>query len=128
MTVVLVAVTLVGVLGALRALGAADVKARDAELLQRLASRKWEELGTVADPQAAEDRGDFADAGHPEVDWTLAVEPSGTAENIETVTVTARRSSDGAEQSLTGLVFVRPVTGGAGDAGNTGGAAGGATP
>jgi prepilin-type N-terminal cleavage/methylation domain-containing protein len=126
-TVLLVAIVLVGVMGGIRALGAADAKARDADLLQRLAARKWEELGTVDDPATAEDRGDFDDAGHPEIEWTLTVEPS-AVENVDTVTVTARHTSSGAEQSLTGMVFVRPVAGGATGDGNTGNTGGATTP
>lgn len=119
-TVLLVSVALVAVMGGIRALGAADAKARDAELLQRLAARKMEELGAVEDPRTAEDSGDFEAAGHPEVEWTMTLEPSG-AENVDQVTVTATKrgasTAGGAEQSLTGLLFIRPVTGGAADAG-----------
>lgn len=120
--VVLVAVALTGVMGGIRALGAADAKARDADLLQRLAAQKLSEMGAVTDPRTTEDSGDFAEQGYPDIEWTMTIEPSG-AENVDKIAVTASRGNE--EQTLTALVYIRPVTGG-GDA--AAGGAGGATP
>ena len=113
---VLVAIALTGVMGGIRALGAADAKARGADLLQRLAAQKLSEMGAVTDPRTTEDSGDFTDQGYPDIEWTMTIEPSG-AENVDRIAVTATRGND--EQTLMGLVFIRPITGGSGDAGGT---------
>ena len=107
-TVLLVSTALVGVMTGMRALGTTEVRARDADRLQHLAAQKMNELGVVGDLNAAEDNGDFTEQGYPEISWTMDVQPSGT-ENVDTVTVTVSQGDD--EQSLTGLIYVRPVTG-----------------
>ena len=112
-TIVLVAVALTGVMGGIRALGAADVKARDADRLQRLAAQKMSELGSITDPRTTDASGDFSEQGFSDISWTIDVQPSG-AENVDLVTVTVTRGGDA--QALTGLVYVRPVAA-AGDAG-----------
>ncbi len=106
----LVAVALVGVMGGLRALGQAELKARKADLLQRLAAQKMEEIGVVIDPRSGENGGDFSEQGYPDITWTMDVQP-GTEADVDEVTVTATQGAD--SQSLTGLVFIRPVTGSA---------------
>lgn len=105
--IVLVSLSLVAIMNVLRVMGATDARAQDAELLQRLAALKMAEIGTVSDPRTMEDSGDFTDQGYPAIEWQMATEPSG-AENVDQVTITATR--DNAEQSLTGLVFIRPAT------------------
>lgn len=107
-TVVLVSIAIVSVLGGIRAISSADLRAREADLLQRLALHKLNEMGPVTDPQTAENKGDFTDQGYPDVTWTVDVLPSGT-ENLDELTVTATRGE--ASQVLTGYLFVRPVTG-----------------
>lgn len=109
-TIMLVAVALVGVMGGLRALGQAELKARKADLLQRLAAQKMEEIGVVIDPRSGENGGDFSEQGYPDITWTMDVQPS-TEADVDEVTVTATQGAD--SQSLTGLVFIRPVMGGA---------------
>lgn len=109
-TIMLVAVALVGVMGGLRALGQAELKARKADLLQRLAAQKMEEIGVVIDPRSGENGGDFSEQGYPDITWTMDVQP-GTEADVDEVTVTATQGAD--SQSLTGLVFIRPVTGSA---------------
>ncbi|MBC7807666.1 MAG: prepilin-type N-terminal cleavage/methylation domain-containing protein [Akkermansiaceae bacterium] len=120
--VVLVSLSLVAVMNALRTMGATDARVQDAELLQRLAALKMAEIGTVSDPRTMDGSGDFAEQGYPGIEWQMATEPSG-AENVDQVTITAERGD--AEQSLVGLVFIRPVTTGAAP---TGAAAGATTP
>ena len=105
-TILLVGIGLASVFGGLRALSAADVKARDADLVQRLAASKLAEFGPVLDPATAGDKGDFTEEGHPEVSWEATVE-SGNATNVERVTVTATKNNT--EQSLTGLVYTPPA-------------------
>lgn len=110
-TVVLVSIAIVSVLGGIRAISAADLRAREADLLQRLAVLKLNEMGPVTDPQTADNKGDFTDQGYPDVSWTLEVVPSGT-ENLNELTVTTTRGV--ATQTLTGYLFIRPVTGSTG--------------
>jgi prepilin-type N-terminal cleavage/methylation domain-containing protein len=105
--IVLVALSLVAIMNALRAMGATDARARDAELLQRLAALKMAEIGAVSDPRTMDESGDFTEQGYPAIEWRMETEPSG-AENIDQVTITAERGN--VEQSLTGLVFIRPIT------------------
>lgn len=108
--IVLVSLSLVAIMNALRAMGATDAHARDAELLQRLAALKMAEIGSVSDPRTMDDSGDFTEQGYPTIEWKMTEEPSG-AENVDQVTITAERGN--AQQSLVGLVFIRPVTTGA---------------
>lgn len=110
-TAVLVAIAIVGVLGAIRAISAADLRAREADLLQRLAVLKLNEFGPVTNPQTADNKGDFTDQGYADVQWSLEVVPSGT-ENLDELTVTATRGER--SQTVTGLLFVAPTTGSTG--------------
>lgn len=110
-TIVLVTLAVVGVLGGIRSLTVADVRAREADLLQRLASQKLNEMGSVTDPMTAETSGDFTDEGYGDVTWEMTVEPSGTTD-LEIVKVTATRGDK--SQELTALIYVRPTTGAAG--------------
>ena len=105
-TILLVGIALAGVFGGLRALGAAETKARDADLAQRLAASKLAEFGPVQDPITAGDKGDFTDEGYPDVTWEASVE-SGSTENVDRVTITATKGNT--EQSVTGLVYVKPA-------------------
>jgi prepilin-type N-terminal cleavage/methylation domain-containing protein len=107
-TIMLVAIALVGVMGGLRALSEADLKARKADLLQKLAAQKLEEIGVVIDPRSGENGGDFSEQGYPDITWTMDVQP-GTEADVDQVTITATQGAD--SQSLTGLVFIRPTTG-----------------
>jgi type II secretion system protein I len=106
-TIVIVAVAVVAVFRTIASLTETDVRARDADLLQRLACQKMAEMGVVTDPRTAENSGNFADQGYEAISWTVEVEPSGTL-NVEQVTVTAERGD--ASQQITGLVFQRPLT------------------
>ncbi|MES2463910.1 MAG: prepilin-type N-terminal cleavage/methylation domain-containing protein [Armatimonadota bacterium] len=117
-TIVIVAVAVVAVFRTIASLTETDIRARDADLLQRLACQKMSEMGVVTDPRTAENSGDFADQGYEAVTWTVEVEPSGTL-NVEQVTITAQR--DEASQQITGLIFQRPLA----SAGSTGSAGGG---
>ena len=107
-TVVLVSVAVVGVLGGIRSIQAAGARARDADLMQRLASEKVGDIRLLSDPSTGGNAGDFSDRGHADITWTASVETTGAA-NVDKVTVTATRG--GQSQALTTLVFVRPSGG-----------------
>jgi Tfp pilus assembly protein PilV len=104
----LVAVAVMGVFGGIKALGAADARARSADLLQGLAAEKLNDVKILSDPGADGNQGDFSDRGYPGVTWTVDAQPSG-ATNVDQVTVTASQGRE--SQSLTTLTFVRPLTG-----------------
>jgi prepilin-type N-terminal cleavage/methylation domain-containing protein len=106
-TTVLVSVAVVAVFGALRSLTRSEIRAREAELLQKLAVQKLSELGTVTDPKTSDNKGDFSEQGYADASWTLTIEP-GRATDIDQATVTATRGD--VEQTLVGLIFVRPTT------------------
>jgi Tfp pilus assembly protein PilV len=107
-TIMLVSIAIVGVLGGIRSLGAADLKAHSADLLQRLASQKMNDLKILSDPSDAGGAGDFTDRGYPGITWKVDVESTSIA-NVEQVTVTTDQEKE--EQSLTTMVYVRPATG-----------------
>ena len=107
-TIVLVSVAIVGVLGGIRSIGAANARARTADLLQRLASEKMNDIKLRSDPSSGSNGGDFSDRGYRDITWAVTVEASGPT-NVDQVTVTATRGR--ASQALTALVFVRPAGG-----------------
>jgi prepilin-type N-terminal cleavage/methylation domain-containing protein len=117
-TIVLVSVAIVGVMGGLRSIGAANTRAHTADLLQRLASEKMSDIKLLSDPSAGSDGGDFSDRGYGGITWAVTLEASG-ATNVDKITVTATRGR--ASQAITSLVFVRP-TGGLTTAGQASGA------
>jgi prepilin-type N-terminal cleavage/methylation domain-containing protein len=106
-TIVLVSVALVAVFQGIARISATEAKARQADLLQRLAYQKISELGSVTDPRTSDSSGDFTDQGYPDVSWSIDVETTGTT-TVQQVTVTATRGND--EQKLTGMIYLRPLT------------------
>ncbi len=107
----LVVIAIVGVMQGMRALGAADVKAQHADLIQRLAREKLDELRATEDPNALDTKGDFTEQGHPEITWTLDSQPSG-ATNVNQLQITA--TEDNYSQTLTVLMYVPPTAGSTG--------------
>jgi type II secretory pathway pseudopilin PulG len=106
-TTALVGIALAGALAGIASLSKADTRARDAELLQRLAIQKMTEFESVSDPRAVENSGDFTDAGYPDAQWELTVE-TGSEENLDLLTITATRGTT--EQVVKQLVYVQPIT------------------
>lgn len=123
--IVLVAIGVVGVFGGIRSLTAVQARAESADLLQRLAAQKLNEISaTTTDPTTANAGGDFSDQGYPDINWSVDVEQE-DATDIDLVKVTVTRGTD--EQTISVLQFVPPQTGsGGGSNGSGGGAAGGA--
>lgn len=122
-TAVLVTVAVVGVLNGIRATQVTAARARDADVLQRLASEKLEDLKLLSDPSGDGARGDFSDRGYPDTTWTVNVQ-STSVTNLDEVTVTALKGSD--SQALTTLIYVPPLTGST--SATTGATTGGTTP
>jgi prepilin-type N-terminal cleavage/methylation domain-containing protein len=129
MATVLVSIAVAATFGAISRITAADAKAQTADLLQRLAAEKLNDLSILTSPSAAGTSGDFTDRGYPDISWSIN-DQSTSVDNVDevTVTVTQGRST----QALTTLVFIppaagttaAPATGGGGGGG--GGAPGGA--
>ncbi|MCX6379342.1 MAG: type II secretion system protein [Armatimonadetes bacterium] len=105
-TIFIVSVALVAVMGGIRSLGVADVKAHEAELLQQFAAQKLADLRTAADLNNAETSGNFSDQGYAGVTFQVTVQPSGT-DNVDEVKVTVLHNNEA--QSLTELMFVPPA-------------------
>jgi Tfp pilus assembly protein PilV len=102
-TTMLVAVAVVSVLSGIRAIEFTDLRARNADLLQRLAAEKMNDLRILPDPGDGANSGTFSDRGYGDITWTDSVTDTGTT-GVEQVTVTTTR--DAASQSLTTLMFV----------------------
>ncbi|MCC6445835.1 MAG: prepilin-type N-terminal cleavage/methylation domain-containing protein [Armatimonadetes bacterium] len=108
-SVLLVSVALVGVMGGIRAISLADIKAQKADLLQKLAFQRMNELVVEAQTNAAEDSGDFTEQGYPDIAWTADIQPDSEVANVSYVTVTASQGE--VSQSLSGLIYARPTQG-----------------
>ena len=105
---VLVAIAVTGVMGGIGALTSAQAKARDADLLQKLAAEKINDLSTLTDPTTIGSSGDFSDRNYPDVTWTADIESTNIT-NVDEVTITASRGK--VSQSLMTMVYVPPQTG-----------------
>ena len=104
----LVGIAVSGVFGGIRAMTKADIKARDTDLLQRLATEKVEDIRVNGDPNTYGTNGDFTDRGYPDITWTMETQTSSTT-NVDQVIVTANKA--GETQAITEFVYVPPVTG-----------------
>lgn len=107
MTTVIVGMALVGVMGGIRALSQADIKAQKVQVLQRLAMQKMNELGSTVDVSTADTSGDFSDYGYQDISWQAQVQTS-SVDNVDIVKVTATQAN--LSQSLSGLYYIRPTT------------------
>jgi prepilin-type N-terminal cleavage/methylation domain-containing protein len=107
-TLVLVSLALVGALGGIRAIKDADAKAQTADLLQRLAAEKINDLKLLQDPSTDGTDGDFSDRGYPDITWNLQ-ETAAAVTNMVQITLTVTRGKD--TQALTTLLYVVPQTG-----------------
>jgi len=107
-TTALVAIAVVAGMGAIRAIGIADVKAHDADLLQRLASEKLNDVKILQDPTSSGTSGDFTDRGYSDVTWSLDDEATSVS-NVDQLTVTATRGKN--SESLTTLLYIPSSTG-----------------
>ena len=116
--VVLLAVGIVSVLGALGAISHSEAYAREKEKMQRLAAMKYEELIATGEAQNPMESGDFQEVGLDGYSWDLSSEPSGV-ENLNAVTVTVtkdQRPLKDLTEKTEGLLYVPPQTGTAGGA------------
>jgi len=105
-TAMLVAIAVVASLGGIRAMQVADGKSRAADLLQRLAAEKMEDVVNTEDPSNSATSGDFADRGYPDITWSLEFQPS-SATNVDEVTLTATQGKD--SQAIIQYLYVQPA-------------------
>lgn len=106
-TTVIVAIAIVGVLGAIGSEAKERAQANDAVLLQRLANEKLNDLRVLQDPSSTTGNGDYSDRAYPDITWTAEVETTNT-NNLDQVTVTATKGKE--SQSVTTLIYVVPAT------------------
>jgi type II secretory pathway pseudopilin PulG len=102
-----VAISLVGVMGGIRAILLTDAKAQRVDLLQRLAAQKMNELTSASDLNNLEQSGNFIEQGYGNIVWSVDNQPSGI-ENVNQLRVVVTMGN--LEQSLTEFVFVRPAS------------------
>jgi type II secretion system protein I len=107
-TTVIVAIAVVGVMGAISSTTAVQASAKDALFLQSLANEKLNDLRILQDPSTAGSTGDFSDRGYPDIIWTADVVPSNTA-NLDQVTITVTKGKE--SQVITTLMYVLPAAG-----------------
>lgn len=113
--IALLSIGIVGVLGGLSSLARGEARAREQELVQRLAIEKYDELVATAPDLAAPQNGDFEDRNLTGFRWESQSEPTGV-ENLEAITVTVTREPETNLSPVgraSGLRFVPPVTTGA---------------
>jgi Tfp pilus assembly protein PilV len=113
-----VVVLLVGItagVAALSGMSATEVRMRDSEKVNRLATQKLDEILALGNVESADTDGNFEDYNEPNYAWTLEVIPTGT-ENLTAVRVTVKASTNPeqkAEAEAASLIFVPPTTTGA---------------
>jgi len=102
-TSIIVAVAVAGVFDGIRSMAKTEVKANTADLLQRLAVEKVNDLEILSDPSVGGDNGDFSDRGYPDIMWTADVETASIT-NVDELTVTVSQGTD--SQTITTMVYV----------------------
>ena len=110
-SVVLLGVGIVSVISAYSAIARSEDRAREVEIMHRLAIAKYDEMRAITDTFAGSESGDFTEEGSPDYVWELAVDPTGI-ENLDAITITVEHRGRGGERDLSskvsGLVFQQP--------------------
>ena len=107
MATALVAIAVVGVMGAIRSVAAVETRQQDADIAQSLACEKLDEMRILTNPTSAGSTGTFADRGHPEVTWTASIVDT-DYDSLEQITVTATRG--GTSQAVSTLDYTTAST------------------
>ena len=110
--VLILSIGIAGVYGGLAALTKGEARARDQELVQRLADEKYEEVISTEPDLSAPQNGDFADRNLPDVTWEMESTPSGI-ENLQSIVVRVEfrgRDSRAPTGESAGVVYVPPIT------------------
>lgn len=90
-----IAVLLLGIVGALGAIGEmtrSEARMRDAELMRKLAHDKFDEVVATGELVNAPLDGTFEDLGHPELEWTLETEPNSQVPELLTIRMQVEHS------------------------------------
>lgn len=98
-SVVLIAIGIVVLTEGLNAFGRSQTRALEAEKMQRLAIRKYDEIVATGLLPTGESSGDFADVGAEPYKWTAERTPTGTA-NLDSITVDVERKSNRTSQPV----------------------------
>jgi Tfp pilus assembly protein PilV len=108
-SVLLIAIGIVVLVDGLNAFGRSQTRALDAEKMQLLALRKYDEIAAMGALPSGQASGDFADAGEPDFKWTAERATTGTG-NLDTVQIDIERKSSQLSQpyEIQGLIC-RPV-------------------
>lgn len=110
----LVAVALIGI-GVSVAVASAGVAAqtryafRQKETLVRLGSSILDDLIATGDDESTGLTGDFADAGYPNVEWSVETATTGI-ENLDSVMVTVHNTTNDQQEIVQTLVYRPPET------------------
>jgi hypothetical protein len=105
----LVTIGIAAIMGGFSALGHNQWKAQEAELMQRLAFDKYDELVGTGALQTDSLNGDFSDRGEDRFLWDATVEPTGV-ENLSALTITVEpRDDQNDKHTVSGTVYVPPV-------------------
>ena len=108
-SVVLVTIGIVATMMSLGAFARSETRALEAEEMQRLALRKYEEIVAIGALPAGEASGDFADVGQPQYDWTAVRSPTGTR-NLDNIRVdVSRRGNDPRQRTEVQGFYCRPA-------------------
>lgn len=110
--VLILSVGIVAVYGGMNSLTRAEARARDQDLVQRLADEKYEELVSTEPDLSAPQNGNFDDRDLPNYTWEMESTPSGI-ESLQSITVRVEPRNGNAQAPTglaSGLVYVPPVT------------------
>ena len=106
--VVLLGIGIVAAMGSFSTLTRSEDRARQTEIMQRLAQAKLAEL--VATGQATTStNGDFSDQNETDYTWEIEVNTSGITD-LNAVTLTVKRTSTSDQTKLHTLIYVPPAT------------------
>jgi hypothetical protein len=108
----ILSIGIVAVYGSMNSLTRAEARARDQDLVQRLADEKYEELISTEPDLSAPQSGNFDDRNLPDFNWEMESTPSGI-ESLQSITVRVehRQANNQTPSGIaSGLVYVPPVT------------------
>lgn len=108
----ILSIGIVAVYGGINSLTRAEARARDQDLVQRLADEKYEELISTEPDLSAPQSGNFDDRNLTDFNWEMESTPSGI-ESLQSITVRVehRQANNQTPAGIaSGLVYVPPVT------------------
>jgi Tfp pilus assembly protein PilV len=110
--VLILAIGIAGVYGGLAALTRGEARAREQDMIQRLADEKYEEVVSTETDLNAPQNGDFSDRDLPDMTWEMESTPTGI-ENLQSITVRVenrRGNGQSPTGEASGLIYLAPTT------------------